>query len=910
MAARLAEVFIDEVYPVHSFRHRLPLLALGLLGIACTRGPGEETTIGDSGDVETERDVRIPLGETLSLTGDDYLAFWGLREADGVELVGRPEGAAAELIDGRLTPDIAGDWIIQSEDSAIRVIVDADYLNEDTFLNFNYTPVRPLLQADASTLWVASPPSNAIQEITVGEDGTLTAGRLVPTGSWPVALAQWNDRILVAQAGRDNLGIVDPAAGVVVDAIPVGDEPATIIVDGDYAYVALGGANQVVKVDLLAAAVVGRVDVGRKTRAMAFDASRGKLYAASLVSSNGHPRGLLQDAPIPESEQPDIAVIDAASFQVEGWVNAVGTIIRGLYVDGDRLLAAVSDSRNEIAGVEADSRPHAYALAVIDIAAGSASVNTVTQRIDLDLQDSSSGPAPSPFTIERTSARDGSDELIVSLSAGNALLVLDAVTLAEKTRLVTGNDPRGITFVGDQLITYAWLDNAVQRFASTTQVQSLEVGRDPTPTRIKEGQRIFNDATFSKNGDFSCNNCHIDGLTDGLVWNILLDGDVNTLSFRNVSGTGPFLWGGFLPTLFDFSREVLRLVGASATGEEMEKLTEYMQSVTAPPNPFTLPGGRLDESQQRGRELFFGDGGCGACHSGPLFTTAEVVSPGKTDKPTDIPSLVATYDSGPWGREAQWTSLGAMVDFAVDYVGSELDAGEREDLLGYVRALPADVLYLNSSAPQGQSTNVFSGVAPEMVFSSILAEGQEGAFTFEVEAEGAWGPVDGAWTVAGRRARFQASEPLKADTPYRMRASAGLEGVYGRTSPEVIEVPFATGQEALTDMSGAWRLSFSGQVSGEIDIAFLQATGGKVTGALIEANGDIEFDNVQGYVAGTRLYIDDFLADTPYGEVLVDRIELDLSDDNGDGYAESGVGQLYSIVTLNASATRLSLPGE
>ena len=41
-----------------------------------------------------------------------------------------------------------------------------------------------------------------------------------------------------------------------------------------------------------------------------------------------------------------------------------------------------------------------------------------------------------------------------------------------------------------------------------------------------------------------------------------------------------------------------------------------------------------------------------------------------------------------------------------------------------------------------------------------------------------------------------------------------------------------------------------------VDLAFLQATGGKVTGALLQANGDIEFDNVQGYVAGNTLFVD------------------------------------------------------
>ncbi|MCA9658931.1 MAG: Ig-like domain-containing protein, partial [Myxococcales bacterium] len=422
-------------------------------------------------------------------------------------------------------------------------------------------------------------------------------------------------------------------------------------------------------------------------------------------------------------------------------------------------------------------------------------------------------------------------------------------------------------------------------------------------------QRIFNDATFSRNGDFSCNNCHIDGVTDGLVWNILLDGDVNTLAFRNVSGTGPFLWGGQLPTLFDFSREVLRLVGASATGEEMEKLTEYMQSVTAPPNPYTLPGGRLSDAQLRGRELFYGKANCGTCHAGPLFTSGEIASPGKTNKPTDVPSLVATYDSGPWGREAQWTSLGAMVDYAVDYAGATLSADERADLLSYVEALPGDVLYLNASAPQGGSANVFSGIAPELTFSSILAPDQDGAFAFEVEAEGSWSAVAGTWTTHGRVARFTPDAPLANQTSYRMRVAEGLEGAHGRQSAGELVVDFATGEVALTDVSGPWRLDISGMVSGSVDLAFLQATGGKVTGALLQANGDIEFDNVQGYVAGNTLFVDSFLADTLYGEVLVDSIEVDLVDADDDGYAESGNGTLYSIVTLNVAATRLALPG-
>ena len=405
---------------------RVLSLALLCAAAGCSGGPAGSGSESD-GDTDdggpSVRDVVIPLGETLFLGGDDYLSFWGVGDPAAVELVRSPEGATAEIIDGRLTPDVAGAWELRKDGEKITVHVDADYLNEDTFLNYNYTPVQPLLAYDAQTLWVASPPSNAIQEVLVAADGSLSQGRLVATGSWPVALARWGELLLVAQAGRDSVALVDPALGIVVDAIEVGDEPATIVVDGDVAYVALGGRGEVAKLDLSSRAVVGRVDVGRKTRALALDAARGRLFAASLISSNGHPQGLLQGAPIPASEQRDIAVIDTATFEVESWIYAVGTMLRGLYVDGDRLLVSVSHSRNDIAGVEADSRPHAYALAVVDIADGSASQFEVVQEVDLDLQASSTGPAPSPFSITRTSARNGSDEVIVSLSAGHKLLV-------------------------------------------------------------------------------------------------------------------------------------------------------------------------------------------------------------------------------------------------------------------------------------------------------------------------------------------------------------------------------------------------------------------------------------------------------------------------------------------------------
>ncbi len=66
----------------------------------------------DTDGTPIERAVRVPLGETLDFSGDDYLAFWGADHPCAVELLARPDGAEGELVaDGsRLTPDAPGQW--------------------------------------------------------------------------------------------------------------------------------------------------------------------------------------------------------------------------------------------------------------------------------------------------------------------------------------------------------------------------------------------------------------------------------------------------------------------------------------------------------------------------------------------------------------------------------------------------------------------------------------------------------------------------------------------------------------------------------------------------------------------------------------------------------------------------------
>ncbi|MCB9730060.1 MAG: hypothetical protein H6744_10330 [Deltaproteobacteria bacterium] len=870
-----------------------------------------------------ERRVRVPLGETLFFDHDDYLHFWTTELSCDPVLAAHPDGASAALSPDsrRLTPDRAGEWRVQVGAETLVITVDAAPPGADSFLNFNYTPVAPLALDPDGTLWVANPPSNAIQRVTVGPDAA-TPGALVPTGSWPTALAVWpgTDLLLVSQTGRDSLGFVDRAAGTLVDAIPVGNEPAGIALDldapgGPVAWVVLGGEDAVARVDLTTRTVTARLPVGREPRAAVLDAKARRLYVASLISSNAHPSGLLQKTPVPEADQRDIAVIDVDAAVVTGHIPAVGTILRGLLLmpgPPARLLVALSESRNDKPSIAAGSRPHEHALALVDLEPGSPTEGRVIERIDLDTQPSSTGPAASPFSMALTA--DG-QHLVVSLSAGRALLFLDPVTFAETGRVAVGADPRGLVLTEGRAWTTPWLDDAVVGVplppaeATPASLVSVQIGRDPTPDDVRAGQRMFNDAAFSANGDFSCNNCHIDGLTDGLVWNILLDGDVNTLAFRNVGGTGPFLWGGILPTLFDFSREVLRLVGADATGVEMELLTTYMQSVTAPPNPFTLPGGRLTEAATRGRALFEGDvdaggAGCTACHSGPLFTNRERV-PGKTEGfNTDVPSLLGAYDTGPWGRHGQWPTLEAMVEFAAGFTESTLTPAELADLTEYVRQLPADLLYLTSARPLDGARSVWNQSPIELVFSAVLEEGQGSRLHLLSEAGE---PVPGVWEISGRRARFVSTAgELPLSTAFVITVDAGLRAILGERLSSPIEIRFATGALPAFEVVGRWRWNITGAVSGVMDVAFIQAKGGRLSGVVLDGGGLVDADHLEGVLVGDTMIIEPFLVSSPFGEVLVNDVVAQLVDADEDGRAESGSGKVNTaLVKLNVTMTAL-----
>ncbi len=201
-------------------------------GLGADLGGLPDSSVPDSGPADPcdpelqglDKALRVPLGETFFFDGDDLLAFWGADHPCAVTVAARPEGSTAQQQSGRFTPDLPGVYELRRGADRVRLEVVADFLNADTFLNFNYTPSLPLAQSDPETLWVANPPANTIHEVHLGAEGAEARG-VIPVGSWPVSIVAWPEQnvLLVAQAGRDDIAVVDLDTRRVVDAFRVVD---------------------------------------------------------------------------------------------------------------------------------------------------------------------------------------------------------------------------------------------------------------------------------------------------------------------------------------------------------------------------------------------------------------------------------------------------------------------------------------------------------------------------------------------------------------------------------------------------------------------------------------------------------------------------------------------------------------
>ena len=254
-----------------------------------------------------------------------------------------------------------------------------------------------------------------------------------------------------------------------------------------------------------------------------------------------------------------------------------------------------------------------------------------------------------------------------------------------------GNMPTGLAISpdGETLLVYVWLDRQVQAYdlqeiSTPTLLWSTSIRtEEPLSENILQGKRIFHDAKdqrITRSGYISCSNCHPDGAHDGQTWDFTQRGEGlrNTTSLLGQGGLdmGLLHWSGNFDEIQDFEED-LRLYFAG-TGfmddqdfaQTNQSLGEKKQGLSAELDSLAEYVSSLDQSlrspylgNDSGAQSFVEEG-CIDCHSPPLYTDSNLLSPIRHDVGTitqasggrqgveldglDTPTLLGVWNTPPY----------------------------------------------------------------------------------------------------------------------------------------------------------------------------------------------------------------------------------------------------------------------
>ena len=431
----------------------------------------------------------------------------------------------------------------------------------------------------APYVYVANTPADTVDVI---DTRTRTVVRRIDVGVDPVSVAVRPDgrEVWVANHVSDTVSVIDadPASrtfhhviATVQDVHPQTlatrfDEPVGIAFASDRkAYVALSTTNRVAIVDVAERAVTGHLAI-RAQDPRALVVRNERLYVVAFESNNqsqlsgcraesidgdtctfdavqhvfttnnvlslGYDADIVKNPLIPDR---DLFVFDTRTDEEVAVVDAVGTLLYGLAVDGNgRVFVAQTDARN-IENGRAGTRQHGLAemenraflnqITRVDCADG------CREPVYFDLEPlPPEHPAPgmalaTPFAV---AVSDDDATLVATAAGSDKVFTVDANAGTVLGRVSVGPTPRGLALVSDAdgAPEAAWVLSAVENSVSLVDLASRANPAvvdtialvDPTDPVVKRGRIAFNDADASSTGTFSCDSCHPDGHTDQLIW--------------------------------------------------------------------------------------------------------------------------------------------------------------------------------------------------------------------------------------------------------------------------------------------------------------------------------------------------------------------------------------------------------
>jgi YVTN family beta-propeller protein len=329
---------------------------------------------------------------------------------------------------------------------------------------------------------------------------------------------------------------------------------------------------------------------------------------------------------------------------------------------------------------------------------------------------------------------------LVTASGANVVQVVDTLRLARRLRRVpaaelanrldsarefvirrlpTGDDPRSIVVSPDGRRAYIANRLAdsltVVDLAQLKVVSTIDLGGPKEISVRRRGERLFHNARYCFQGQFSCATCHPEDHLDGLAWNLetpqLGRDRVANRTLRGIAETAPYKWSGHNPDLITqcgprIAKFLFRSEGFNP--EELQGLVAFLRSIPLPPNRHLASDGQLTDAQERGKAIFYrtrtNDGRlipienrCETCHPADTHYTNRIStgvgSATKYDTISlfDTPQLDRVYEDAPYLHngmaltlEEIWTVYNNQDTHGIT---SDMRKEQLNDLIVYLKTL-------------------------------------------------------------------------------------------------------------------------------------------------------------------------------------------------------------------------------
>jgi DNA-binding beta-propeller fold protein YncE/mono/diheme cytochrome c family protein len=552
--------------------------------------------------------------------------------------------------------------------------------------------VRPALDGNRAPYEVAFTPNGTRAIVSEFDEGAVAiidtaSGKVLshvasggeqPTG---VAVSPDGKLALVTNSFSGSLAFVDLAAlKATTLALPGTPYDVVFSPDGSVAYVSVSQFDEVAVVDVAGRKVIARMPSGRRPRALSLTPDGRVLVSANMT-------------------QGSVTFFDTANRQpfAQGPTPAVN--LRGVqvYPNGRLVYAVGQRAQNERPTESAVGIWSNQAFHQVPNGQQNGVENIWLDLIGKDVSD------PDSVVFDPQGKR-----AFVTCSGGHSVNVLPLRGGGDPQFVLgVGAVPKGLAFRPSS--NEVWVANHMGNDLAVVDATSLQVTRRVNlgPTKRQDphlqGRFLFNTATLTKGGQFSCASCHPDGNTDGISWKFIhvpdaLGREIN----RNVRGlrghiedTAPFRWSGRDKTLDDFVQEELVGLFESPKLDEprLRAMVEFVKSLPLPPNPYRKPDGTHTESALRGQALFAGKAECVSCHTGPKAGAQRKAWIGLTPQgmDLDVPHLRGVYDTYPYLHDGRARTLEEIFDKhntqKLHGKAHELTPDELKDVLEYVREL-------------------------------------------------------------------------------------------------------------------------------------------------------------------------------------------------------------------------------